>query len=311
MHEQLRHGKGVIVAALTPFMDETTSVDYDKFEAQLTAVMVHAPLAISVGSVESQEFQVLEAAERLRLIAVACGVAGSQTPVVAGVSSPSLGESITMAKEAEQVGAAAVLAIASQKPWGAAPLPEEAYGWFSRLADQSPLPVFLYNNPRLGVDLTVEVLKKICEHQNIVGIKETSRDGSKLLGLIAHVHPFARVFTNMELLFSTLLLGGAGAMLPPPGLPVANRIMTAISAGDVAAAAEWSKAFADFPGRWMRRGLLPVMKSAARLMGCDVGDPLWPHEALDAQELHQLQDFLDSWGLLDALAVPAPTESPS
>lgn len=309
MDEQLRNGRGVIVAALTPFTGETTSVDYGKFSSQLEAIMPHAPQGVSVGAVESQEFQVLQPESRLRLVATACEILGSHVPVVAGVSSPSLSESIAMAKQAQQLGAAAVLGVASQKPWGAPPLADEAYGWFSRLADRSPLPLFVYNNPRLGVDLDVEVLTKICAHDNVVGVKETSRDGSKLLALIAHVEPFARVFTNMELLFSTLLLGGSGAMLPTPGLPVASRIMTALAGGDLDAGAEWSKAFGDFPRKWMRRGLLPIMKAASRLMGCDVGDPLWPHEALDAEETERLEEFLDSWGLLGALRVPGSAGS--
>lgn len=299
--ERLRSSQGVIVAALTPFVEESTAIDYRRFQAQLSALRPYRPLAVTVAAVESQEFQVLSRQDRARLATSARDVLGWDIPLVTGVSSPSLHESIAMAKEAEQLGAAAVLAVAAPKPWAAEPLPDEAYRWFSTLADQSPLPVILYNNPRLGVDLSVETMRRICKHDNVLGIKETSRDESKLLALIADVQGHAQVFTNMELLFSTVLLGGAGAMLPTPGVPVASRVVTEILAGRTGEASKWAAFFADFPRRWMRRGLLPVMKSAGRLMGCDMGEPLWPYEGLEPVEVDQLRSLLDSWGLLGVL----------
>lgn len=90
-------------------------------------------------------------------------------------------------------------------------------------------------------------------------------------------------------------------MLPTPGLPIAGRVLQELSTGKAEEASRWMSFFADFPRRWMRRGFLPVMKSATRLMGCDVGDPLWPYETLDPSEVAELRTLLDAWGLLDAL----------
>lgn len=294
--------QGVIVAALTPFHDRKTIVNQAQMEMQLERLAKLEPAAVTVGAVETQEFQVLSSESRVGLVGLARRVLPTDIDVLAGVSHPSLRQSMDLAKEAEQRGAAGVVALAAPKPWGAAPLPDEAIKWFHVLADESPIPVMVYNNPRLTVDLTVTTLKRICEHPNISGIKETSRDESKLLALVSSVQPHASVFTNMELLFSTLVLGGAGAMLPGPGLPIAKRLSRSLAEGKISEAAELARFFATFPGKWMRWGLLPVMKVASALMGCDVGSPLWPYESLTDEESKEMHEYLGSWDLLGALA---------
>ncbi|SOD62132.1 4-hydroxy-tetrahydrodipicolinate synthase [Streptomyces zhaozhouensis] len=291
--------RGSVVAALTPFVRDGTRVDRGRFAAQIEALGRARPVAVTVGAVESQEFQVLGRAARLGLVDAAVAGLPAGTPVVAGVSSPSLRESIALAREGAARGAAVAAAVASPKPWGAAPTPDEAHRWFALLADASPLPILLYNNPRLGVDLSVETIARICAHPNVVALKETSRDEGKLLGLVTRVQGDAHVYTNMELLFSTLLLGGSGAMLPTPGLPVAARLTAHVEAGEIDEAARLARFFADFPSRWTGLGFLPAVKAAAGLMGCDLGPPVYPWSALDAASVSDLREFLATWELLD------------
>lgn len=295
--------RGVIVAALTPFRGETTRVDQGAFTQQVSAIASYAPSAIGVAGVESQEFQVLTRATRLKLVELTVENAAG-VPVIAGVSHPSLRESIALAGEAARRGAAAVLAVASAKPWGAPPTGEEAHRWFTTLADESPLPVVLYNNPRLGVDLSVDTVARIAAHPNVVAMKETSRDEVKLLGLLTRAAPGLAVYTNMEMLATTLLLGGHGAMLPPSGLPVANRVVAAAEAGEIDEVARWAAFFADFPSRWSSLGFLPAVKAAAGLMGLELGRPLWPYDAVEGDALHEMREYLRKWELLDAFSEP-------
>ncbi|NMO93139.1 dihydrodipicolinate synthase family protein [Actinomycetospora sp. TBRC 11914] len=292
---------GLVVAALTTFRGDSVRVDQARLADQVTAVAGYAPSAISVGAVESQEFQVLARRTRLAMLDTVVAAAPG-VPVVAGVSSPSLAESIALTREAARRGASLALAVASPKPWGAAPTPDEAHRWFSLLADASPIPLMLYNNPRLGVDLSVDTMARICSHPQVAGIKETSRDEAKLLGLIARVAEHAAVFTNMEMLLATLVLGGAGAMLPTPGVPIAARIVAAVRDGDHRRAAADALFFADFPSRWNGLGFLPAVKAAAALMGCDLGGPLWPWSGLDETARADLAAHLAKWDLLDHFA---------
>jgi 4-hydroxy-tetrahydrodipicolinate synthase len=279
-------------------------VDHARLAEQVAAIAAYAPSAISVAAVESQEFQVLPRRVRMAMVDTVAAAAPG-VPVVAGVSSPSLAESVALTKEAAAHGATVALAVASPKPWGAAPTPDEAHRWFSLLADASPIPLMLYNNPRLGVDLSVDTMARICSHPQVAGLKETSRDEAKLLGLVARVSEHAAVFTNMEMLLATLVLGGAGAMLPTPGLPVATRVLDAVRAGEHDRAAAAALFFADFPSRWNSLGFLPAVKAAAALMGADLGEPLWPWSGLDETARADLAAHLAKWDLLDHFTADA------
>ncbi|GAA1847390.1 dihydrodipicolinate synthase family protein [Pseudonocardia ailaonensis] len=297
--------RGLVVAALTPFVRDTVRVDKGRFAAQLQALGREKPVAVTVGAVESQEFQVLTRAARLGLVDAAREELPAGVPVISGVSSASIRESIALAGEIAKRGATVAAAVASPKPWGAAPTAEEAYRWFATLADASPIPVLLYNNPRLGVDLSVDTMARICSHPNVAAIKETSRDEAKLLGLVNRIQGHAHVYTNMELLFSTLALGGSGAMLPTSGLPLAARLVEAFEAGDPAEAARLALFFAEFPSRWTNLGFLPAVKAAAGLMGLELGPPVHPWSGLSEEQLAEMREFLAKWELLDYYAEAA------
>lgn len=49
------------------------------------------------------------------------------------------------------------------------------YDFFIEVADKSALPVMIYNFPgaAAGIDLSSDIIIKLSEHQNIVGVKLT------------------------------------------------------------------------------------------------------------------------------------------
>jgi 4-hydroxy-2-oxoglutarate aldolase len=53
--------------------------------------------------------------------------------------------------------------------------------FITEVADQAPIPVVLYNNPAVaaGVTLTYNVLNRVKEHPNVLGIKDSSKDTYK------------------------------------------------------------------------------------------------------------------------------------
>ena len=56
---------------------------------------------------------------------------------------------------------------------------------FSTVADQSPIPVLIYNVPPFtGVDMTVNSVTELADHPNIIGMKDSTANLPKLLSLI-------------------------------------------------------------------------------------------------------------------------------
>jgi 4-hydroxy-tetrahydrodipicolinate synthase len=138
-------------------------------------------------------------------------------------------------------------------------------------------------------------------------IKESSRDLARVSRLIVEIDRagFARYFTTMQMLLATLMLGGSGATMPPPGSEIARHIIDAFVAKDHERAAELQLQFALFPARWMHRGLAPAMKAAMNLIGIPVGEPYPPYAPLTPEETTALAACLKTTVLAKRLFAEA------
>jgi len=92
----------------------------------------------------------------------------------------------------------------------------------------------------------------------------------------------------MQMLLATLMLGGSGATMPPPGSEIARHVIDAYMAKDYERAAEIQLQFAPFPSKWMHRGLAPTMKAAMNLIGIPSGEPYPPYAPLTRDEMAAL-----------------------
>jgi 4-hydroxy-tetrahydrodipicolinate synthase len=290
--------RGVIAAALTPW-DAHGNVDLAAFDAQIDWIAAQSPLAIGVAGVEVQEYHLLESDQRIGLVRRAIERVGD-VPVIAGVSTPLASRSADMAKQMADVGATAVLSLSAPKPWAAPSTSDEFVRWFTQLADESPLPIVVYSNPRTGTEPSVSSLAELAAHEKIAALKETSRDMTKVLNLCLELAEpgLAGVYTNMESLLATIHLGGHGAMVPAPGLPAAQHILAAHAAGDDDEARRWQSFFAAFPSHWMRLGLGPAVKAGMGVLGVDVGTPGHTFDALTAIETSEMAELFARWSLV-------------
>lgn len=86
---------------------------------------------------------------------------------------------------------------------------------FLFLADQSKVPVLIYNNPRvLGVSVDSELLIELSKHPNIAGIKDSSGDLSFLAETIPHLDPpFSFLVGAGSVILPGLRLGATGGIL--------------------------------------------------------------------------------------------------
>jgi dihydrodipicolinate synthase/N-acetylneuraminate lyase len=99
-------------------------------------------------------------------------VASSNLPIFVGITDTSLIESLALAKYSAEQGATAVVAA---PPFYFPAGQTELRHWFTLLADQSPLPLILYNMPScVKIDIAAENLSALLQHPNICGLKDSS-----------------------------------------------------------------------------------------------------------------------------------------
>ena len=93
---------------------------------------------------------------------------------------------------------------------------EKLVDYFRAVADQSPIPVVLYNAPQFagGVSLTVPSMLGLAEHNNIAGIKDSSSVGpGPLLSRLDPSIDFAVLCGSTGFFYLSLLLGGRGGVI--------------------------------------------------------------------------------------------------
>jgi 4-hydroxy-tetrahydrodipicolinate synthase len=184
--------------------------------------------------------------------------------------------------------------LAPLRAHGGPPTDKDLVAYFEAVGRETSLPVTLYLNPGPGADVSIPATIALAKLECVRFIKESSRDLARVSRLIVEIDHagYAKYFTTMQMLLSTIQLGGAGATMPPPAAEIARHIIDAYAAGEHERAAEYQLQFALFPARWMHRGLTPTMKAAMRLIGLDMGAPYPPYATLDKDEVKALAAFL-------------------
>jgi 4-hydroxy-tetrahydrodipicolinate synthase len=284
---------GLIVAPLTPFTADLT-VDEAALRRQIDYVVDCGATMVVAAGVETQEYTYLSLEARQALIRSTIDLVDGRVPVMVGVSHASFTTAIELAHDAERRGAAAIQILAPLRPFAGPPTRDDLIAYFEAVARETSLPITLYLNPGPGADVSIPDTIALAKLPRIAFIKESSRDLARVSRLIVEIDRagHARYFTTMQMLLSTLMLGGSGATMPPPACEIARHIIDAFVAKDYERAAELQLQFALFPAKWMHRGLAPAMKAAMNLIGVPVGAPYPPYAPLTSDEMTALAALL-------------------
>lgn len=103
-------------------------------------------------------------------------------PVIAGASENSVRGSVQLCKDSADAGAEYVLILPPSYYRAALGNPQTLYEFFTAVADESPIPIILYNYPGAvaGIDMDSDLIIRISQHPNIVGTKFTCANLGKL-----------------------------------------------------------------------------------------------------------------------------------
>jgi 4-hydroxy-tetrahydrodipicolinate synthase len=280
--------RGIISPVLTPIDDGAVAYDHVPDSVEFARRCgCHAVVAAGTGV---QETVSLTVAERKKLLTATIDAVDGELPVLAGVSHPAQHVVDDLIASAEDAGADALLAM---PPWGLDPDHETVIAYYEAIVDATDVPLLLYNNPTVTVNLARETMQEIASLDGVAYVKETSRNWKKLAWLVEHIDEagHADVFGTMDVLLPTLQAGGAGAVIPVPANAPAMRIYEAYEDGDIETAAEIQRTFAHFPPEEAATGLTPVAKAAAELSGVSVGPPRPPYQPVS----DDAKDAISAW----------------
>jgi 4-hydroxy-tetrahydrodipicolinate synthase len=242
------------------------------------------------------EFAYLGRVEREAVVQTVVEASRGRVPVIAAVSSTSTRDAVEQAKAYASAGVDGIIAVIDAY----FPLkPGEVEGYFLAIADAVDLPLVIYTNPSFQrVDLSLDTIERLAQHDRIRYIKDASANTGRLLSILERCRGRLEVFAaSSHIPTAVMLLGGRGWMAGPACLVPEQ----CVQLYELCRAGDWQGAMALQRELWSlneifnRFNLAACIKAGLRLQGYDVGDPISPQSALDARETAELQRLLASF----------------
>ncbi|MBB5081209.1 4-hydroxy-tetrahydrodipicolinate synthase [Nonomuraea endophytica] len=225
--------RGSIAPVVTPFTADG-ALDLASLRGLVRWQLGQGSHGVSIGG-STGEPGAQSAEERIAAMAAVAEEVGDRAPFLPGTGSAKLDETLLLTAEAERLGADAVLVIT---PYYARPSQEALFRWYSTIAAEFPgLPIVIYNVPsRTAVDIAPDTVARLRHaHDNIVGIKETTRDFEHFSQVLHRCGRDFLMWSGIELLCLPLLaIGGTGFVSAAANLAPAAvaRMYTAYTEGD-------------------------------------------------------------------------------
>lgn len=158
----------VMTAMCTPFTPDN-QLDIDNLNRLIDHLIATGTQGILVNGTTG-EAPTLTHEEKIALIKATVQHVNGRVPVMAGTGSNNTQATIEFTNEVAQLGVDAALVVV---PYYNKPDQRGMIAHFTKVADESKLPIMIYNIPgRTGVQMSVATIAKLAKHDNIIGIKD-------------------------------------------------------------------------------------------------------------------------------------------
>ena len=171
---------GTGVALVTPF-NEDFSVDYKSLENIVDFTLSNgADFLVALGT--TSEAPTLTQEEKDNVLKTIIKVANKRCPILLGMGGNNTMSLVSSIKNQDFTGVDGILSVV---PYYNKPNQRGMKAHFQMVADNSPVPVVLYNVPgRVGVNLQASTCVELAQHPNIVAVKEASGNLQQIMEIL-------------------------------------------------------------------------------------------------------------------------------
>ena len=171
---------GMATAIVTP-MHTDGSIDYEAL-SRFVEFQIGSGINGLVVMGTTGENATIEPEDQKKVIAYTVEKVAGRVPVIAGTGTNNTEHVLHNTRNACQVGADAILVVT---PYYNKATQNGLITHFTAVADESTLPVILYNVPgRTGCNLLPKTVAKLSEHPNIAAIKEATRSLAQMIEIM-------------------------------------------------------------------------------------------------------------------------------
>ncbi|MGF9746766.1 4-hydroxy-tetrahydrodipicolinate synthase [Bacillus velezensis] len=281
----------ISTAMITPF-DSKGNVDFQKLSTLIDYLLKNGTDSLVVAGTTG-ESPTLSTEEKIALFEFTVKEVNGRVPVIAGTGSNNTKDSIKLTKKAEEAGVDCVMLVT---PYYNKPSQEGMYRHFKAIAEETSLPVMLYNVPgRTVASLAPETAIRLAEIPNISAIKEASGDLDAITKIIAETPEDFYVYSGDDgLTLPILAVGGRGVVSVAShivGSDMQQMIKNYTNGQTATAALIHQKLLPIIKELFKAPNPAPV-KTALQLKGLDVGSVRLPLIPLNEDERLSLSSVI-------------------
>ncbi len=230
---------------------------------------------------------------------------GGKLPLLAGCTAFTAERVLDLADHAADSGFDGI--VVTPPPYYR-PLPDEIFGFYHDISARSRLPICVYNwPPGTGIDMPLDLLKRIAGLDNVVAIKQSTSDLRKFLDTFFALKDELRIFGHAMDEHGLALLEsrggdgtmGAGGVLGRIHADFYNHLW----AGDIAAARECGRKDRLILDAWYTPELVgrfgsgpAILKAALNVQGLPGGYVRPPLQDVSAQDVERIRETLATLG---------------
>jgi 4-hydroxy-2-oxoglutarate aldolase len=291
--------EGVIVPVVTPFSLDG-EIDSEGLEAQLDWLSGKGVAGIAaLGS--TGEAVLLEREERARVIEICAANREEGTILLAGSGGESTAVTLAYARDASQLGADAIMVL-TPSYYKAQMTSQALCDHFTIVADNSDLPVILYNMPtNTGINLSAEAAEELSAHPNIIGLKDSNGDLRNLQQYLERTPPEFNILVGSALIMGAAVSAGAvgGIIAMANAVPeICVELFERARTGDMDGLLELQPRLGFLTRAVQGRFGIAGIKAAADMLGGRGGPPRPPLPFLSEEDEAAIETALKEGGLI-------------
>jgi len=282
---------GVYPALTTPFT-ESDDLDFQTFERNMEAQIAAGVNGLVLGGTLGEASSLLQE-EKYELVRFTVEKAKGRVPVIMNIAEQTTRAAVAAAQAAGHCGANGLMLL---PPMRYSADNRETLTYFRAVADATPLPIMIYNNPvDYKILVTLDMFEAMAEWPSIQAVKESTRDVSNVTRMINRFGNRFKILCGVDTLaLESLLLGAhgwvAGLVDAFPQETVA--IFQLAKRGDVEAARKIYQWFLPLLELDIHPKLVQYIKLAELATGLGTEQVRAPRLKLEAEERAQV------WGII-------------
>ena len=284
--------RGVFPPLPTPFIDDELDTGLLR---DTVSMLMRTRLAgvLAVGT--NGESFLLDPGEADRVVRTTRDAMPDDRPVMAGTGCDSTRATIDACRRAADNGATHAL-VRPPLSYTRFMTQDVLAAHYSRVADDSPIPVLLYNQPAVfGSDLATATIAQLARHENIVGLKDSSGNVSHVSDVLSRVPDDFSVVTGVAgIMYAGLVSGTSGSVVAIANVAptLAVQLYDDVMSGQLHRALALQRAIAPLARAVTLEHGVAGLKAAMALAGFPASTPRQPLAPASPAVVEELRTML-------------------